>query len=78
MSCAYDLLDTNIIYDDELHVYAELTNNEMNIKTFYQPLTVHNSIPDELGIDKVGGFDLVDGELVIDVVPGVEQVIRIG
>ena len=58
-------------------MYADLTNMEMDEKTFNQPLTVHISISRELNIDNVEGFDLVDGELVLDVVPGEEQIIQI-
>ena len=63
---------------DELHVYAELTNDEMSYDTFCQPLTVHIDLPDGISVgDGAEDVKTTEGQVVITVVPGVEQIINI-
>ena len=63
---------------DELHIYAELTDDEMSYDTFNHPLTVHIDMPEGSSIaDDFKDAKMEDGQLIINVVPGVEQIINI-
>ncbi len=61
----------------ELHIYVELLNENMNYITFNQPLTVHVVIPEQMSLADTNNANIVDGELIINAVPGVEQIIKV-
>lgn len=63
--------------DGELVVYANLTNDKMSEEIFNQPLTVHITIPEGLEIENVSEGNIVNGELIVNVVPGEEKVIEV-
>lgn len=65
------------IVEDGLHVYINLTNSNMNYNTFNQPLTVHITIPEQISIEQSDDVKIINGECVINVVPGEEQVVKV-
>ena len=62
---------------NQIHLKVELTNDSMSYNTFNQPLTVIVNMPEGVSVEENDCISLLDGTMMVNVVPGEEMVINI-
>ncbi len=65
------------LYEDTLYISVNLTNTDMSLETFNQPLTVKIELPDYYVLNSTEDYSIADNVLEINIIPGEMEIIEL-